>query len=405
MAEDARVSYEGSQLLKVTARTEGQKEALHKLQDMEGVDTWLRLAINSSTVDVLVKPETADKVKEFLDSSGLTFDVVIDNLQAAIDTENPTMSPEEMEELEGRKGHRMTWQSYHPLADIHGYLDYLAQTYPQFVTLQTIGTSVEGRPLKVLKISSNRPGSPAIWIDGGIHAREWISPASVAYIINELTENRDAHGEAVKNVDWYILPVLNPDGYEYSHRVDRLWRKNRHVNGKCAGTDLNRNFGYKWGGLGSSREPCQETFAGSHPFSEPESAAVSSFIQNQAGSLKVYLSFHSYGQYILHPWGYIRAVPRDHADLSRVGRNIATAMYQAGGARYTVGGAAAILYPAAGASDDWAKGAARIKYTYTIELRDRGSFGFILPVQYILPTAREALAAVKTLASEIANVR
>lgn len=92
----------------------------------------------------------------------------------------------------------------------------------------------------------------------------------------------------MKSVDWYILPVLNPDGYEYSHRVDRLWRKNRHINGKCAGTDLNRNFGYKWGGVGASREPCRETFAGSHPFSEPESAAVSNFIQSQSGSLKVY---------------------------------------------------------------------------------------------------------------------
>jgi len=58
-----------------------------------------------------------------------------------------------------------------------------------------------------------------------------------------------------------------------------------------------------------------------------------------------------------------------------------------------------------GASDDWARGAARIKYTYTIELRDRGSYGFILPVQYILPTAREALAVALTLADEIANVR
>jgi hypothetical protein len=71
---------------------------------MSGVDTWLRLATNSSTVDILVRPETVDKVKEFLDGSGLTFDVIIDNLQAAIDTENPTMTPEEMEELEGRKG-------------------------------------------------------------------------------------------------------------------------------------------------------------------------------------------------------------------------------------------------------------------------------------------------------------
>lgn len=69
-----------------------------------GVDTWLRLATNSSTVDVMVRPENADKVKEFLDGSGLTFDVIIDNLQAAIDTENPTMTTDEMEELEGRKG-------------------------------------------------------------------------------------------------------------------------------------------------------------------------------------------------------------------------------------------------------------------------------------------------------------
>jgi hypothetical protein len=71
---------------------------------LSGVDTWLRTAINNSMVDVLVKPETANKLKDFLDSSGLAFDVVIGNLQAAIDTENPTITPEEMEELEGRKG-------------------------------------------------------------------------------------------------------------------------------------------------------------------------------------------------------------------------------------------------------------------------------------------------------------
>jgi len=74
------------------------------IHPLSGVDTWLRTAISNSTVDVLVKPETANKVKEFLDSNGLTFNVVIDNLQAAIDTENPTITPEEMEELEGRKG-------------------------------------------------------------------------------------------------------------------------------------------------------------------------------------------------------------------------------------------------------------------------------------------------------------
>jgi len=74
---------------------------------LSGVDTWLRTAVNNSMVDVLVKPETANKVKEFLDSNGLIIDVVTDNLQAAIDTENPTVTPEEMEELEGRKGEEL----------------------------------------------------------------------------------------------------------------------------------------------------------------------------------------------------------------------------------------------------------------------------------------------------------
>ncbi|XP_069699626.1 carboxypeptidase B-like isoform X2 [Periplaneta americana] len=300
-----------------------------------------------------------------------------------------------------QKGHRMTWQAYHRLADIYGYLDYLSQTYSRFVSVQTIGSSVEGRPLRVVKISSGRPNSPAIWIDGGIHAREWISPASVTYIINELTENQDAHGEAVRNVDWYILPVLNPDGYEYSHRVDRLWRKNRKGSGRCAGTDLNRNFGYKWGGAGSSKEPCKEIYAGTGPFSEPETSALSNFVQGLRGSLKAYVSFHSYGQYILHPWGYARGSPPDQADLSRVGKKMANAMRQAGGASYTVGGAASTLYPASGGSDDWARGVANIKYTYTIELRDRGYYGFILPAHLIVPVAREALAAVKTISSEI----
>jgi hypothetical protein len=64
--------------------------------------------------------------------------------------------------------------------------------------------------------------------------------------------------------------------------------------------------------------------------------------------MQAYVSFHSYGQYILHPWGYARGYPPDHADLSRVGNKIANAMYQAGGASYTVGGAAATLYPASG---------------------------------------------------------
>ena len=119
----------------------------------------------------------------------------------------------------------------------------------------------------------------------------------------------------------YILPVANPDGYEYSHTIDRLWRKNRGGlgAGRCAGVDLNRNFGYKWGLQGASNRPCSEIFAGASEFSEPETKAQKLFMENRAANFKGFLTFHSYGQYILYPWGYDAAVPKDFKDLHRVG--------------------------------------------------------------------------------------
>lgn len=123
---------------------------------------------------------------------------------------------------------------------------------------------MNGRPIKVIKISNKQSGNKAIWVDGtkllepiksmninrtitfivgGIHAREWITPASVTYIINELLSNWEQEPKYIQNIDWYFAPVLNPDGYEYTHTTDRLWRKNRKGSGRCAGIDLNRNFG------------------------------------------------------------------------------------------------------------------------------------------------------------------
>ena len=122
---------------------------------------------------------------------------------------------------------------------------------------------------------------PAVWIDGGIHAREWISPATghyseflkgkplfhyfvisvaVSLIIRELVEDYDNNRDIVDNLDVYIMPVANPDGYEYSRTTDRMWRKTRSGSGSCIGVDPNRNWGYKWGGQGASRDPCRETY-------------------------------------------------------------------------------------------------------------------------------------------------
>lgn len=111
------------------------------------------------------------------------------------------------------------------------------------------------------------------------------------------------------------------------------------------------------------------------------------------------MTFHSYGQYILYPWGYDKRVPPDYAELEEVGRASAASMKSATDDRstYTVGNSATTLYAASGGADDWAKAMLKIKYAYTIELRDRGRHGFILPAKYIIPTALEALAAVNTV--------
>lgn len=114
--------------------------------------------------------------------------------------------------------------------------------------------------------------------------------------------------------------MVNPDGYEYTHRADRLWRKNRSGSGRCPGVDLNRNYGFKWGGKGTSNRQCSEIYAGAHAFSEPETIAQKRFFEQTNEKFQAFLTFHSYGQYILYPWGYDVVLPPDHQDLDRVGK-------------------------------------------------------------------------------------
>ncbi|CAH1276131.1 unnamed protein product [Diabrotica balteata] len=386
-----RISYSGNQLWKATIDDVDKIRVVANLRDGHHISMW---GGNRTSLDFLVKPNSLDTVKDTLKSKHINYDVVIQDLQKAIDEENPP----HLEETEDRQGHRLTWRAYHKIPDIHRFLDYLGETYPDLCTVRTIGHSVQGRPIKLIKISNGNSSNKAVWIDGGVHAREWISPAVTTYIINYLVASFDKEPKYMQNIDWYITPLVNPDGYEYTHNVDRLWRKNRARSGQCAGTDLNRNFGYKWGGQGASKNPCTETYGGSGPFSEPETAAIQRFITGTPAKWRAYISFHSYGQYILYPWGYNRAVPPDHQDLESVARKAAAAIRNAGGPNYTIGPAGNTLYPASGGSDDWAKGTIRMKYAYTIELRDNGRFGFILPANFINPTAKEALAAVRVIA-------
>ena len=123
--------------------------------------------------------------------------------------------------------HTMTWDSYHSLEDMYSYLDYLETTY-DFVSTEVIGQSYEERDMRLAKVCRGGCGDkPSVWVDGGIHAREWISPAAVTWMLREIVENDADHPDMTELVDWYILPSMNPDGYAYSREHDRMWRKTR----------------------------------------------------------------------------------------------------------------------------------------------------------------------------------
>jgi len=304
----------------------------------------------------------------------------------------------------------MNWVQYQSFATISAWLDCMAANFGHKMSLIHIGKSTEGRDLKVVKIGDGDTNKAAVFIDGGIHAREWVSPASVTYLIHRMVETEGEYDSLLDRFNVYILPVVNPDGYEYSRNHDRMWRKTRSRTGKknlfgneCHGVDPNRNFGYHWGGYGASDDACKETYRGKHAFSEPETLAMKNFLLSEKADFKLYLTFHSYGQYILYPWGYDKLDTRDFRDLKRVGDITGNALKKLNGVTYQIGSAAKMLYPASGGSDDWAKGGAGIKFSYTVELPDTGRHGFILPARHIKAVGFQATTVVKAMLTEIGS--
>ncbi|KAG6445097.1 hypothetical protein O3G_MSEX003748 [Manduca sexta] len=299
-----------------------------------------------------------------------------------------------------RKIKLMDWKKYHRLNVIYSFLDELERDYPAICTVSIIGKSVEGRDIKMLKISNSDARNTGVWLDASIHPREWISTAVVTYIADRIVKNFQNLSISITNKDWHIVPVLNPDGYEYTHTHDRMWRKNRACyGGKCVGVDLNRNFSYGWGNNGeegSSEEPSNVFYRGPAPFSEPETAAVRDAILGSTTPFKAFLSFHSYFETIIFPWGYKKDPCPDYIRLLEGGTIMARAIYESSGLTYKVGSTKDLTYYACGTSTDWSYAIAKIPFSYMIELRSR-KHRFKLPKDQITTNCVEVWNAVKSL--------
>ena len=204
-------------------------------------------------------------------------------------------------------------EKFHTFKETMDMLDDLARKYPKIVTSFSLGTSVEGRDLKGLRITGPKNLEsdafiPGIFFVGAHHAREHLSTEVPLLILKHLLENygTDQRITGLINArDIYFVPMLNPDGamHDIKGRKYKMWRKNRVENSKGSfGVDLNRNYSFGWGTGGSSRRETSDVFMGPKPFSEPETQAVKKFVEEHA-NIRIILSFHTFSELILYPWG------------------------------------------------------------------------------------------------------
>lgn len=205
------------------------------------------------------------------------------------------------------------------------------------------------------------------------------------------------------DVNYYFMPAFNPDGYEYTRMFDRLWRKNRSAARtffNCLGTDLNRNWDSFWGSEGSSSLPCSKIYRGPSVFSAPETTAgknaILAILADSNQELKLYITYHSYGRLIMYPWGHSQPLTSPDEAEAIIGAELyQEAVKTKNGEHYTVQKALG-LYAASGTSADYVK-SLDVMLCYTVELRDAGYYGFLLPVSQIIGTFEENWAGFKSL--------
>ncbi|MFN8790790.1 MAG: M14 family metallopeptidase [Bdellovibrionales bacterium] len=204
---------------------------------------------------------------------------------------------------------------------------------------------------------------------GGHHAREHLSVETplrlTEWILDQYQKGDSRIVELLQNREIHIWPAVNPDGLEYdiSGNDYKMWRKNRTRNSDGTfGVDLNRNYSFKWGTGGSSSNPRSDTYKGPTPFSEPETQAVKKYVESMK-SLKVLLSFHTFSELILYPWGHTRSAVDKSQD-----RLVYTKMAEkmASWNNYKPMQASE-LYIASGDTTDWAYGERGI-FSFTFEL-------------------------------------
>ncbi|GAC95726.1 zinc carboxypeptidase A [Pseudozyma hubeiensis SY62] len=276
-----------------------------------------------------------------------------------------------------------------------------------------------------------------ILITAGQHAREWISTSTSLFFASDLlhaalgppanvttmkkkksrkgrkknTWTRSSALAVLKTFTITIIPVSNPDGYTYSWTKNRMWRKNRQPNKFpsglfCKGVDLNRNYGFAFASSALA-SPCSEMYPGTTPFSSAETTAIGRYLQAEENNVRAYFDLHSYGQLMMYPFSYDCSQPvADEEDLLELALGAVSAVKKVHGRQFSAGKVCAVYAEGGGNSIDWSYASSepvpgteaekrRVKWSFSVELRDGGTYGFLLPPKQIIPAGEEVSAGLR----------
>ncbi|KAH0422346.1 zinc carboxypeptidase [Colletotrichum camelliae] len=371
------VSYDGYQVLRVTTGADSAA-VLEKLSSIK-YDEW-NTVVNKH-IDIAIAPNQIERFQTL----ALEYHIMHDNLAVSIASESATSATwkRQIDDLDW-------YDSYHPYDEHKAYFEALHDAFPNNSEIVSSGTSFEGRDIFGIHFwGSDGPGKPAVLWHGTVHAREWIVAPVVKYLTLQLIQGYGVDNTTtafVDDYDFWVFPFVNPNDYGGRIANQPQPQPTRHVM-DATSTAIGR----------ISIE------AGDTPEMEGLHKLVDTL--RDTSGLKLYIDWHSYSQYFLTPVGYNCTYYIDtlgqHIKLAQLASD---AIREVEGVTFTYGPSCATLYPTTGASFDYAYAVGKAQWSYLIELRDTGNFGFVLPPEQIRGSVTEQWEGMKVMLSVLDEV-
>jgi hypothetical protein len=406
--DDYEKRYQGYALLRLAdLRDTNQTDVLLGLREKyEDKDEISKLLIfddiifpRRQPIRMLTSSDLRPVIEEHLKEKNITYEVMKEYINWYMSAMRDLNSRQRRRyyNFVGSRNSYMAPNHYMNYSEIQKTLTNWTESGPNSHLLKTfsIGKTYEGRDTLGIVINQDRTDLPAIWIDAGIDSSVWMSTASALYVAFKIANGKDELSQKLRSkYRWYFLPVVNPDGYDYSHETDRFWRKTRRLFDRgdrtCAGVDMNKNFPNYWGSSGSTDDPCSTRYRGPEAFSEVESRNLKEALEGliaAEGSLHAYISLQSYGQLILSPWaGKPMFKPADYDYLFAVGKQglLASERVTEIQEKFRFGTPPDLRYRVSGAVIDWVKDVLKVNWTYAIDVMPT-SESMRFPIGHVVP--------------------